>query len=208
MRKLRFKVIVYEYIENKINKKIFNYENCYNDDMKLGDIVDDICEKFDKNSEFHRPLIMGINKLLWNRYFEKVNSAFNLIDERRSSDYFKFKIGELCSQFGIDNNEIIISINPPIGGDVGIHRGIHFFFHTNEKDRHHIPHIHVKNGNTTFRIGLEKINILDDKTFKNPKMTKIALKMVELNRKELIDYWNRVVIKGESIKFKMYFPYK
>jgi len=207
MRKLKFKVIVYEYVEDRINKKIYYYEEKYDDNIKLGKIVDNICEKFDKNNEIHRPTIMGLNCLLWSKYFKNVNYEGNLVDERTSIEYFKYKIGDLCKQFEIAKQEIVILINPPIGGVVGRKNGIHYFFHTNESDLHHKPHIHVKSGDIIFRIGLEDLKILDSKTFKNPKKTKMAVEMVRINQKGLINYWNKVVVNGETIKFKMYFPY-
>lgn len=52
-----------------------------------------------------------------------------------------------------------------IGGDVGRCRGIHFFFHTNEKDLHHVPHIHCKHGSLEFRVNLKDLSIMDTKKF-------------------------------------------
>lgn len=58
-----------------------------------------------------------------------------------------------------------------------------------------------------FRVNLITLDILD-KAFKNNKYTKIAIDVIKTNRLELLRYWEKVVLKGESVKFKMYVPYK
>ena len=52
------------------------------------------------------------------------------------------------------------------------------------------------------------LTIIDKNTFKNYSKTKLVLKLIEENKEDLINYWNRVVVNGESIKFKMFFPIK
>lgn len=207
MRKLKFKITTYEYVGYKILEKTNFYEAGYEDNIRLIDILEQLRIKFDKKSDYCRAIILDFSSILWGKYFKKIDSENNmLLDERRFEDYYKYKIGDLCSQFDIEEKELEILFNPPIGGDVGRHRGIHYFFHTAEKDIHHRPHIHIKSGDTEFRVTLDSIEILDKNTFKSPKKTKLAIELVKLNQEELLNYWNKVVINGESIKYKMYFP--
>lgn len=203
-KKLTFKITVYHYYKDTINQTDYTYGEIYDDSIKLGEIIDDICINKIHISTSKNNVIIETNELLWDKYFKNL---YSLIDERKTSEYLKYKICDLCNQFDIQNKIINISINPPMGGYVGRNKGIHYFFHTNEKDLHHIPHIHVKSGKITFRVDLKSLKIMDKTIFKNPKKNKLALKMIKLNQKELIDYWNKVVIKGEKIKFKMYLPY-
>lgn len=207
MIKLKFKIIMYKYDSKGFIVKKRKYKNLYAEDLKLNDVLDEILIKFNEDTELqhHSAVIIDIQDILWGKYF-KINSEQAFADERIREDYYEYKLIDLCKQFKFDSKRIEVSINPPIGGYVGANRGIHYFFHTNEKDIHHIPHIHVKYGNVEFRVNLITLEILDKKTFKNPKKTAIALKMIELNQKELINYWNKVVVNGESIKFKMYLP--
>lgn len=207
MKTIYFKVITYKYVNTKI-KEIVNYHrNSYDDKIKLQEILNDLIDIYDKSSSTHSALIYDFETILWGKYFTNMNKEGCLLDERITENYYEYSIGSLCSQFDIENKELEVWINPPIGGYVGRNRGIHFFFHTNEKDIHHTPHIHIKSGEIEFRVNLETLQVLDKKTFKSKAKTKLALQMIRLNQKELINYWNAVVINGETIKFKMYFPY-
>lgn len=206
MINLRFKIITYEYTTEQIKKNIKYYTNSYECKMKLGDILNGLIGKFYVDTYNHFAYIRSLELKLWGNYFKNLNSNSTFCDEREVSDYYKYKIGDLCNQFHINKGIIEVWIDPPIGGSVGCCRGIHFFFHTNEKDLHHIPHIHVKQGEVEFRVNLLTLTIIDQKTFKNTSKTKLALNLIEKNQEDLINYWNKVVVEGESIKFKMFCP--
>ena len=199
MRKLKFKILVHE----DFNEIISYDENNYNDNQSLNEIIRILVKKYTKNSKNARAIILNFYEMTWGQFF---NMSYELCDERKEYEYYKYKIGALCEQFNLENQIIVLAINPPIGGGVGINRGIHYFFHTNEKDIHHVPHIHVKSGSIEFRVNLNTLEIMDKNIFKNNKKNKLALDMIKKNQQGLINYWNKVVINGESIKFKMFFP--
>lgn len=206
MKKLKFKIITYENIDYEIKENINTYESYFDDNIKLIDILNKLNEKFNKNNKNPRMIILGLNSILWSEYFNMFDIKRGLLDERIIMDYYGYKIGELCNQFNIENRELEVLLDPPFGGDVGRHRGIHYFFHTSEKDIHHRPHIHIKSGGVEFRVALDNIEVLDKKVFKNPQKNKLAINMIKKNQLELLNYWNKVVINGENIPFKMYFP--
>ena len=149
---------------------------------------------------------LWINDLLKFLDFE-INYKFKGLEPEPSIyKYENIKLKDLEFQFSITKRTFEIWIDPCIGDDVGRCRGIHFLFHTNEKDIHHRPHIHCKCGSEEFRVDLKSLKIID-KEFKSKTKTKKALKMIKINQKDLIRYWDNVVINGEKIKFKMYIPY-
>ncbi len=203
---LNFKIITYKTINYKILESEHYYSNDYDDRTRLKAILNEIAKKYDKESQTHRVIICNFKNILWDKYFNNINCENGLIDERSIDNYYDYKIGDLCKQFDVENTTLKVLVNPPFGDGVGRAKGIHYFFHTNEKDIHHIPHIHVKSGDIEFRINLQTLQIIDNKTFKNPKKTKEAVLMVKNNQKELLNYWEKVVIKGEKIKFKMFLP--
>ena len=145
-----------------------------------------------------------------------VNTTFDLFSieykfkglelERENINYDNVPLYLLDKQFSISKHRICLMLDPGIGDYVGQYRGLHFFFHKNEKEIHHKPHIHCKYGDEELRIDIVN-NIILDKPFKNNKYNKIALKCVAANRKSFLNYWNRSVVNGESIKFRMYIPF-
>ena len=141
---LKFKIIIYKYTTKNINKNVTYYTNSYDCERKLCDILNGLISKFYFDIDNHFAYIDSLESKLWNKYFKNLNSNCTFYNERKVEDYYKYKIGDLCNQFRINQQIIEVWIDPLIGGSVGYCRGIHFFFHTNEKDLHHIPHIHVK----------------------------------------------------------------
>lgn len=117
-------------------------------------------------------------------------------------DYENIPIGLLEKQFQISKYKFEIILDLEIGDVVGRERGIVFFFHSKEKDLHHVPHIHCKYGSKELRVNLKTLEIIDT-PFKNNKNNKIALEAIKNNQSELIKYWQSFVVNGETIKFKM-----
>lgn len=143
--------------------------------------------------------IFQINELFWSQFFNN-DIIYNL--KYTQEDYTKMKIGDLEKQFHISKAMILLYLNyDGKGGSVGNTEGITFFFHTNEKDLHHIPHIHCKYSGIETRINLKTLKVID-KPFKKNKMKK-ALEIIQKNQEELINYWNVVVVNGETMKFKI-----
>lgn len=143
--------------------------------------------------------IFHINELLWSQFFNDY-IVCNL--DYTQEDYIKMKICDLEKQFHISNLTIPIYLNyDGKGRAIGNIDGIKFFFHTNEKDIHHVPHIHCKYSGSETRINLENLEIMD-KPFKKSKM-KRALEIISENQNKLINYWESVVINGEKVKFEL-----
>lgn len=143
--------------------------------------------------------IFHINELLWGQFFKK-DFASNI--SYTFSDYKAMTIDNLNKQFNIANMVIPVFLNKDKGASVGTSEGIDFFFHPRE-DNHNKPHIHCEYSGKTIRIDLTTLEVTHG-SFNKSKI-KYAIKKIKENQEELIDYWNRFVKNGETIKFKMKF---
>ncbi len=150
MQYLKFKVIIYFYKNDHIIENIKSVDIEYYDYETLNDIFSKIMFGV-YGEDNHSVYFEGLSKILWENYFPKL---YKLFDERLEDKYYDYSIKKLKKQFDFGKKRYKIMIDPPIGGDVGYNRGIHFFFHLNEKDIHHEPHIHVKHGEIEFRVNL------------------------------------------------------
>lgn len=171
----------------------YNYTNMFDEDITLKEVIDFILNRLKSNNYY-----IHLNQL-WKYYFND-----DIIYKININETINCKLYLLEEQFEITNSIIPIDINPfGIGDSVGNLNGIKFFFHTNEKDIHNKPHIHCRYSDEEFRIDLNDLQIMD-KPFKNKSKTKLALNCIKKNKESLINYWNKVVVKGEKVKFKMY----
>ena len=177
----------------------------YDDNKTLREVLKEIYYKYDQhNGKYNKDWenrcdIFNINELLWKQYFgDEITSKIDYT----FSDYKKETIGDLNNQFNICNIEIPVVLNKEKGVSVGSDEGIDFFFHTRE-DNHNNPHIHCKYSGKTISIDLNTLKVLNG-SFKKNKID-FALKKIKENQTDLLNYWNNVVKKGESIKFKMRF---
>lgn len=179
----------------------YNYVNNFDEKKTLKQIIDSLSKKV-SIGQFNYFVLENINYLLWGKYFDE-SIIFDIeIDEDK---ILNTPIRDLENQFEISRMPICFHVNPVgMGGNVGNYEGIEFFFHTNEKDIHHQPHIHCKYSEEEFRVDLNDLYIID-KPFKNKSKNKIVLKKIKENQKELLNYWNEVVVNGENIKFRMNF---
>lgn len=135
---------------------------------------------------------------LWGQYFDNEISCFLNDDELLQTTLYKLE-----SQFNISTITLNVVINGGgIGGGVGSDNGLYFYFHTRE-DVHNIPHIHVSYSGETISVNLETLELFTN-PFKNKKKTKDALQIIMKHQGQLINYWNKVVRKGESVKFNMF----
>lgn len=202
---LKFKIMIYK--DEKSFYEVFNINRKYYENVTLNYILKGFYIEYSQDKRSDEDL-NGFEhySLIYEQNLFEINYKFVDIKlEPSIYNYMNIPIKFLEEQFTITKNIFEIWLDSGVGGDVGRCRGIHFFFHTNEKDLHHVPHIHCKCGEEEFRVNLNNLKIMD-KEFKNRKRTKIALEIIKKNQKELIKYWNNVVVKGEMIKFKMYFP--
>lgn len=203
MVKLKFKIESFYWDEDYTQKcKKYNIEREYSENTKFGDVLSELYKEFGIKNESRNRInyfIVDINKVMWSILFDKY-IGYHI--DYELEDYEKYSIGELEKQFEISKliPKLVINLEG-IGADVGRVKGIKFEFHYDEKDIHHNAHIHCTYSGTTTRVELETLRILD-KPFKKSKMD-IAIKIIKKNQKDLINYWNKCVINGESMKFKM-----
>ena len=188
------------YHTNEINHDEFYVAKQFDKSTTFSEILEEMYNKYSYiNNGFCNYSIIAVNYLFWGSFFSNnivANIPYSLLD------YESYNIDQLDIQFNISKKEIPLILNPNgIGKAVGNSEGVSFFFHTNEKDLHHTPHIHCKYSGTETRIDIQNIKVLD-KPFKSSKM-KLALNIIRNNQQSLINYWNHSVINGESMKFHL-----
>ena len=208
---LKFKIDTYDLarFNDYYYKESYDIEYQANSDESFYAIIEDFAYKYKINSKTNNEFyywLVNFLKDLWGEYF---NTEFisKYILNGVFYDYSKLDVpvGKLDKQFNLSDKTIHLCIcGPGTGGDVGRKFGIKFYFHTNEKDIHHTPHIHCKCGSEEMRINLKSLKIMD-KPFKEKSRNKNAVKYVSNNQKVLLNYWNKVVVNGETIKLEMDF---
>lgn len=96
----------------------------------------------------------------WKQYFnENICNSLEFTFE----DYKNSSLSELEVQFKITKLKFPILLNCEAGRGAAVAEksGIKFFFHTNEKDIHHRPHIHCKYSGEEMRIDLINKTVID-----------------------------------------------
>ncbi len=177
----------------------------YDESTKLRDILKELYYKYERhNGKYNKDWefccdIFNLNELLWSQYFKdeivkRINYSFK--------DYKDMTIGDLDKQFHISKMIIPVTLNKDKGASVGNCEGIDFFFHPNE-GKHIIPHIHCEYSGETISIDLTSLKVFAG-SFKKSKID-FAIEKIKDNQEDLINYWNNVVVNGESMKFKMRF---
>ena len=201
MIKLKFKILSWYIDKNNVQKfKQYQISEEFSDNLIFSVVLKYLYDKYGINNrkEYHYN-IFNVNELFWKQYFS--NSI--ICDLNYSlNDYEKLTLNKLEKQFSVSKIEILVHLNCEAKGKtVGSKLGIDFFFHFNEKDLHHKPHIHCSYSGIETRIEIKTLKILD-KPFKSSKM-KYALKVVKDNQYELINYWNKAIVNGEPLEFHL-----
>ena len=203
MEKIRLKLRFVAFNTGKCDKEEFRINRQFDSNLTLWDIISDIYKDYYVRRGLNRE-DEHINAFVYNRnLFERVYGFSGLIPEPASLEITDIPLIKLENQFGFSKIQHTIWLDSGIGGDVGYCRGIHFFFRTSEKYNHYTPHIHCRYGKEETRINLYTLTFMDEK-FKNPRNNKIAIDAIKQNKRQLINYWNKVVVNGESLKFKMF----
>lgn len=197
---LNFKLLPHKYISDYSQTyEEYLVTRSFLSNMRLIDVIHALYNEYSfvKTNEDNF-YIEDINELLWGEYFPP-----NICNELHyfSIDYEEIAIGDLDRQFNLSNKIFVVLFDRDgIGELLSDEDGVKIFFHTNEKDIHHKPHIHCSYSGYETRIEIETLKVLD-KPFKKAKMDK-AISFIKENQDRLLEYWNRVVINGEPIKFK------
>lgn len=181
---------------------IFYIEKEYHEQMTFKEVLDRLYDeyKIGKNFSEIKYDSWNLNEVLWGDMFSKY--ICNSMDYSLE-DYFPLSLLELDNQFNISNKTFDLWINVDgIGEVLGEKEGVRFLFHLDEKDVHSgTPHIHVEYAEQSTRVNLNTLEIMNE-PLKKSKM-KFALDVIKKNQKDLLDYWNTKVIKGEPLKFKL-----
>ena len=201
--KIEFKILASYYEDDpyKQEHKNYNVEEEFSENITFKEMLEIIYNKYSLIKEpngFHY-FINNLNEAIWGNIFDKeIYSNIYYI----TIDYYDLTLKQLEQQFEISKSIFDIWLDPDgIGDTVGEFEGIKFYFHMNETDRHHEPHIHCKYAGQETRINLKTLEIMDE-PFKKSKMDK-ALELIKRNQIRLIKYWDDKVVNGESIKFQM-----
>lgn len=167
----------------------------------FGNFLKFIARKYNSYKHLLFRLLNG-NELIWKEYFSE-EIIDHLFINNEHDDYLygladlgSIKISDLVINFKIDKKTIRLGINgPDLGAEVGSCEGISFIIHTRETSRHHLKHIHCVYSGEEVEINLETCEFIGDQ-FKNHKKSRRALKIVQINQGQLINYWDEVVVKG------------
>ena len=202
MIELKLKVRSFYYLKENFKKiyREYNIIEKYDDDITLNEVLRQIFNKYKiDNGKFENYFIPYLADIILEQFFSK--KICHMIDIK-DAEYLELKLIELEKQFNISQIEIPIYLNyDGIGKSIGVKEGISFIFHFDEKDIHHNPHIHCKYSGKETRIEIETLKVLD-KPFKKSKID-VAKKFIEENREELLDYWDKVIMNGQSIELKI-----
>ncbi len=199
---LHIKLLSFYYLDNNFKKKFSSFDilDEYDENLTFNDVLFLLYNKYKiDNNYFSNFFIPHLTELLWGQFFPK--KVCYQIDDN-DNDYLKLKLCDLERQFNISKLDIPVYLNyDGIGKAIGMVDGIKFFFHFNEKDLHHKPHIHCSYSGIETRIEIDTLEILDT-PFKKSKMDK-AVDFVREHQKELLNYWNKAIINGEAIKLNI-----
>lgn len=202
MIKLKFNVCSFYCPSENAKQQCKKYSvlESYDENRIFSDIMLEIHSKYKiDNGKYENYFIPHLTELMWGQYFSK--EICYAIDNSEE-EYYKIKLCDLEKQFNISGMIIPVYLNyDGIGKAIGAVEGIKLYFHFNEKDLHHRPHIHCKYSGIETRIEIDTLKALD-KPFKKSKM-KVALETIEKHKVELLNYWEKAIINGEPIELNI-----
>ena len=201
MLELSFDIISFYYKKGSYrNYQKYSIKRSFDKNLKLNDIIINLWNEYKlDNGNIENQYIPHIEELLWEKYFSK-QLCWDIDIEY--SVYINTKIEDLEKQFNISDITIPLCLNMDgIGKSVGNKEGVKLYFHHNESDRHNKPHIHCWYSGIETRIEIKTLKVLN-KPFKKSKMD-IAIEFIREHQEELLNYWNKAVVNGETIPFKV-----
>ncbi len=200
--KLKFNVEIWN-DDYKI-KKIKTTE-VFNKEMTIYDAFQIMYEKYSIRQHYKSGwVVINFLKVLWSQYFPNELYESILI---KPDEYFNISLKDYEKQFKISSKRFDIVIDSDgMGRIAGIHNGITYMFHTNEKDIHHNPHLHCKYRDIEYSIDINTLEIICKKKLKS-SIIKETQKFIKMNKKSLLNYWNKAVVNGEAVECKMKFSY-
>ena len=202
MIKLNFDIMSFCDFKPNWNKNYKEYKvsYVYPNDMILKDVLLELYNQYRiENGNIENYFIPHITELLWGRFFSK-DVCYQIIDSYDS--YLDLCLDDLEKQFEISHIVIPLFLDyDGIGRSIGDVEGVRIFFHLNEKDLHHNPHVHCFYSGDEVRIEIDSLKILD-KPFKKSKMD-VAIDFIKKNQDEMLNYWDKVVVNGQSIELNI-----
>ena len=210
---IKLKFIIENYKDGYLlfRKKKITLE--FSEDLMFDEIIEKVAqdnfvdyETIYENSKSLNYVLPNIYNDLWGRYFNPKNGfVYDEIYNRYDREKLHFRLKQLNDIFKINGSKILIQIGMGYGrgGCVGSLDGIRFYIHNaNEKDKHaNKPHVHCDYSGESISVDLNTLEVTGK--FKNPKKQKIALEKIKKNRTGLLNYYQKVAIEGETIKFEM-----
>ncbi|MCH5166704.1 MAG: DUF4160 domain-containing protein [Erysipelotrichales bacterium] len=202
--KIEFEVISYNLLANNdlIPTEVrVVYESNIDSSLNFLSVVNNIVESFkikenlEQESNFY---LDNIYEELWSEYFHKelLDELLKSVDKHNYSR-FNVSVKELNDQFNLTNKRIKIVI--PCNGGNG---DLCFFFHIDPKNTKPRPHIHCKYCGLESMIDLRRLEFIKD-NFHSMRISEIALDTVRRHQDELINYWDKIRLEGEKVKFTM-----
>lgn len=202
MIKLKIKVLSFYYLDKSFKKyfKEYNINTSFDENKTFGEVLNIIHNKYKiDNVLFENYFIPHLTELLWKQYFSD-EICYHIDD--KDEDYFNLTLYEMEKQFNISMLEIPVLLNyDGIGKAIGTVEGIKLYFHLDEKDLHHNPHIHCKYSGNETRVEIETLKVLD-RPFKKSKMD-IVKQFIMEHQEELLNYWDKAIINGQSIELNI-----
>lgn len=139
------------------------------------------------NSENDKHLFLSIKKHLKKLGYDTETTCFTSIDNHVLSE-------DNISNF-IKNNELEIKlihiVTPQNAKEFTRLNGLVYFFHTNENQHEHSPHIHVKYAEDEISIYLKDFCVIGK--LKNNKKEKEAIRFVKHNIDKINNEWNKII---------------
>ena len=180
---IKLKFIIIAHYSKEPHDLYYNYENSYNENIKLKQVLCDIRAKYGRKQDcIHYDALFDNLSQLWKPYMLCEHSYME-------TDLKDYTLKELKQLFDIENFLFFVKVCPGMGDCLGQIRKIKFIIHSETTKQHHTPHIHIESSGEIVRINLETLEFMDGIKFKEKRKNIIAYENVKLNQEGLLRYW-------------------
>ena len=189
--KVKYRIIGYPDYVNPV--VLIENEKFFDNEISFNNLIDSIIMSHTFPFKNIEKTVLNLLDLTWGKFYDeefiKKYTNFNNYEY----EWLEGNIEEIQKSFKLFDNELEIIVNGPgIGETVGEKEGIQFIIHSNEKDKHkYNPHVHAIYQDEELFISIKYGSILNSRSFKSPRKTKVAVKWVMDNQHYLLDSWNK-----------------